>query len=96
MEVIFYHLKKKGIGLKDLNIEIRLGSTEGIKNYILKSNSFALLSIHSILDELKKNELTVIDVKNLEIIRHFNFISLTGHQDPLTDIFIKFAANYNF
>ncbi len=96
LEVITHYLKQKNIKLNELNIRLRLGSTEGIKNFILHSNSFALLSIHSILKELRRNELAIIEIKGLEIKRHFNFILPAGQQDSLVEIFIEFARNYNF
>ena len=96
LEVIAYHLRQKGLGLNDLNIQMRLGSTEGIKNYILQSDGLALLSIHSALKELNRNELSIVDIQGLEIKRHFNFILPTGEQNHLVKTFIRFAKRYNF
>ncbi len=96
LEVIAYHLKQKGLNFNDLNIEMRLGSTEAIKNYLLQSKSLAFLSIHSIFKELKKNEFTIIDVANLTINRHFNFILPDGQQNNSVQIFMRFAIHYNF
>ncbi len=96
LEVIVYNLRKKGLNLNDLNIQIRLGSTEAIKNYILHSQALSFLSIHSILNELKRNELSVIDIKDFQIKRHFNFILPKGEQNRLVELFIRFARYYNF
>jgi len=96
LEVIEYYLKKHDLSLDDFNIEMYYGSTEGIKNYILNSDSVAFLSIHSILKELARNELSIIDIKGVEMIRHFNFIINEGEKSPLSDLFIRFATNYNF
>lgn len=95
-EVIEHSLKQKGVKLKDFTIELELGSTEAMKNYILNSNGFALLSINSILPELKRNELTIIDIENFEIKRDFNFIFLEGSQNAIVDIFMNFINHYNF
>ncbi|MCF6183706.1 MAG: LysR family transcriptional regulator [Bacteroidales bacterium] len=95
-EVIAHELKKQNSSFKDFHIELQYGSTEGIKNYILHSESLAFLSVRSILKELKRNELAIIDVKNLEIKRNFNFIVTEGQQNEIVDLFIRFAAHYNF
>ncbi len=96
LEVILYYLKQKNISFTDLFIEMQFGSTEGIKNYILNSNHLAFLSIQSILNELKRNELSIIDIIDFEIKRNFNFIVPKGEQNKITDLFIKFASHYNF
>ena len=95
-EVILHKLKEKSISLSDLNIEIELGSTEAIKNYILHSDALALISIHSILKELKRNELAIIDINDMEINRYFHFILPKGQPKPTTELFITYAKHYNF
>ncbi len=96
LEFIVYHLKMNNLTLNDFNVEIQFGSTEGIKNYILHSDTFAFLSIQSIVNELRRNELSIIDVKNLEIKRYFNFIFPEGQQNPIVDLFIRYVRGYNF
>jgi DNA-binding transcriptional LysR family regulator len=96
LEVIAFYLNKEGLSLNDLEVEMQFGSTEGIKNYLLNSDRFALLSIQSITNELKRNELAVIDVLDLDIRRSFNFIFPEGQQNRIADLFIRFAKHYNF
>ena len=96
LEVISYYLKQKNINFNDLFVEMRFGSTEGIKNYILNSDRLAFLSIQSILNELKRNKLSIIDIADFEIKRNFNFIFPEGQQNKITDLFIRFASHYNF
>jgi DNA-binding transcriptional LysR family regulator len=96
LEVILYYLKQKNINFYDLSVEMQFGSTEGIKNYILHSDRFAFLSIRSILNELKRNELSIIDITDFEIRRNFIFVFQEGQQNKITDLFIKFASPYNF
>ncbi|WP_314241164.1 LysR substrate-binding domain-containing protein [Empedobacter tilapiae] len=95
LETIDLALKSKSMKLNELNIEIQLGSTESIKSYVLHSDSLAFLSIQSILQELKNQTLTIIDVKNLVIERHFNFIVPEGEQSKLVNLFIEFCNRYN-
>ena len=93
-EFIQNQLKKSGIEVQKLNIIMQLGSSESIKNYLLHSEAMAFLSISTILQELKNDQLSVIDIKNFSIERDFNFITLKGEQSELIDLFRKFI-NYN-
>lgn len=95
LETIDLALKSKNIKLNELNIEIQLGSTESIKSYLLHSDALAFLSIQSILQELKNQTLTVIDIRNLDIEREFNFIIPEGEQSKLVNLFIEFCNCYN-
>lgn len=95
LETIDLALKAKNIRLNELNTEIQLGSTESIKSYLLHSDALAFLSIQSIIQELKNNTLTVIDVRNLLIERDFSFIIPEGEQSKLVNLFIDFCNRYN-
>ncbi|MCI4667366.1 MAG: LysR family transcriptional regulator [Bacteroidia bacterium] len=79
-KVIESALAQQGVSSSELNIELEIGSTEGIKTYLLNSDAFAFVSIHSIFHELKANMLKIIDVKKLEIIRDFHYVHLHGKQ----------------
>lgn len=96
LEVIEYELKKAGINLNKLQIEMRLGSTESIKSYLLNSDCVAFMSIHAVGKELLNKELMVIDLKDISIERYFYIITLQGKSDALTELFIqKIALHYN-
>ena len=92
--VIENTLKEKGLNIKDFNIQIELGSTESIKNYLLNSESFAFLSIHSIARELKNRTLTIVDVEGFEIQRTFQFVSLHGNYNPTSEWMKNFFINH--
>lgn len=96
LEVIAHALKAFGIKLRELKIEMQLAGTESIKSYLLHSNCMAFVSIHSILSELQKNELRIIDIKGLNIERYFYFIQLHGQSEALPELFMKFARHHNF
>jgi len=89
LDVIEQALKKASIKRSDLNIEMRLGSTESIKNYLHHSNASALLSIHTITEELNNNQLRVVEIKSLPIYRKLKFISLHGQHARRVQIFKK-------
>jgi DNA-binding transcriptional LysR family regulator len=96
LEVITHALKPLGMKISDLRIEMQLDSTESMKNYLLYSNSMAFVSLHSVLKELRNKECCIIDVKGLSIERYFYFIQPFGQPESLVDLFMKFAAHYNF
>jgi len=94
LEVIEYALKQVDFKLSDLQIEMQLGSTESIKSYLLNSDCFAFMSIHAVNNELKNNELIVLDVENLSIERYFYIITLVGKSDSLAELFIQNLSSY--
>ncbi|AWG22522.1 LysR family transcriptional regulator [Flavobacterium faecale] len=94
LEVIEHSLKKQGVKVQKLTIEMQLGSTESIKSYLLNSDCVAFMSIHAVNKELINNELTVIDVTELSIERFFYIITLQGNQNQLTSFFIDNLSSY--
>ena len=94
LEVIEHALKSLELKFSDLNIEMQLGSTESIKSYLLNSDCVAFMSIHAIEKELKNNELTILDVKNLSMERYFYIINLQGNNDSLSNLFIKIISSF--
>jgi DNA-binding transcriptional LysR family regulator len=95
LEVIEHALKPLNLRLTDLPVEIRLGSTESIKEYLLHSSCMAFLSIHALTKELQGGELRVVDVKNLKIERSFYFIHLQGKADGIVEIFLRFTSLFH-
>lgn len=96
LDVIFNALNKAGLNPKDLQIEIQLESSIAIKQYLLYSETATFLSIQSVISELKYNELSIIEIKGMEIFRTFHFIQLQGKNSKLIDLFKRFClANYN-
>ena len=97
LEVIEYGLKVFNISLDQLDVQMQLGSTESIKSYLLNSNCVAFISIHAVSKELKNNQLTVLDIKNLSIERNFYIVTLQGKSTALVDLLISDILNhYNF
>jgi len=96
LEVIAHALKLIGIKIRELKIEMQLASTESMKSYLPHSDCMAFLSIHSILNELKTNDLYIVDVKGMNIERYFYFIQLHGQSAALPELFMKFASHHNF
>jgi hypothetical protein len=97
LDVIYKALKKHGIRAKDLKADIHLGSTESIKQYLMYTECAAFLSVHSIAKELQHNELSIVDIKGIDIYRTFQFIQLHGQTPRLPALFKRFSLmHYNF
>ncbi|WP_242916293.1 LysR family transcriptional regulator [Pontibacter liquoris] len=96
LAVIEQALKQHHLSRKDLQIEMQLGSTESIKQYLQYARACAFLSIHTIIEELAANKLQVIEVTGCEINRTFQFINLHGRQSKLLHLFRQFCIRqYN-
>ncbi len=96
LNIIENALKEKGLNFQNMNIQIQLGSTESIKNYLLASNSYAFLSIHSIAKELKNHSFKIVDIEELRIERTFQFVSLHGNYDKTAERLKNFfISHYN-
>ena len=93
-DVLMSALSQAGIHAKDLQAEILLDSTESIKQYLLHADCAAFLSIHSISSELQQRTLMVIEVKDLDVYRTFQFITLRGQTAHLTELFRKFCLRH--
>lgn len=91
LDIIEKALAARGLALKNMRIDMQLGSTESIKRYLLQSGSFAFLSVHAVLDELAHGQLRVIEVSDMNIERHFHFVMQHGHSGRLTDLFKQFC-----
>lgn len=96
LNIIENALQKMDLNFQEMNIQIQLGSTESIKNYLLSSNAYAFLSIHSIAKELKNHSFKIIDINGLNITRTFHFVSLHGDYDKTAEGLKNFfISHYN-
>ncbi|GEP89900.1 DNA-binding transcriptional regulator, LysR family [Chitinophaga terrae (ex Kim and Jung 2007)] len=97
LEAIKQGLQRNKIRLNDLQIKVRLGGTEALKNFLLESNCVGFLSTRSIAKELQHGELTILSFDNLRIERNFYFIQRKGETSELNKRFIKMAKSiYNY
>ncbi len=91
-----FSLEKHKIKISDLNIKVRLGGTEALKNFLIESDSLGFLPRRSIIKEIKHGELTEIHFEDLHIERNFYFIQRKGESSELNKSFIKLAQKlYN-
>ena len=95
LEVVKSELEKKGISLSNLEVIVRLGGTEGLKNFILADQCLGFLPRRSVMKELKSGELVEIKIQGLSISRKFQFIQRKGQRSmPVYKEFVRFARSY--
>ena len=94
LDVLSRELSRHGLSLRQLHIEMQLGSTESIKHYLFYSDTFAFVSVQAVLDELAANRLRVVEVGDMELVRRFSFVTAHGQRSLLTDLFKQFCLNH--
>ncbi len=96
LSALKYTLEKHKIKISDLNIKVRLGGTEALKNFLIESDSLGFLPQRSVRKELTYGELTEINFEDLYIERNFYFIQRKGENSELNKSFIRLAMKlYN-
>lgn len=70
-------LKTRGVRL---NVRMELGSNEAIKQAVIGGLGLALLSLHALLGELKRQELVLLNVTGLPIRRHWYIVHRSGKE----------------
>jgi len=94
LAAIKYNLKKHGLKLATLNVNVRLAGTEALKNFLWEDNCLSFFPRGSILKELKDGDLATVKIENFQIIRNFFFIQRHGTENnELSKAFIQFCKN---
>ena len=91
LEVIAAALAARGIRLSQFDVTMRLGSTEGIKAFVRNSDAMAILSVISVVDELRSGTLRIVDVDSLALTRDFVFVHPEAEPARLVRQFVDFA-----
>ncbi|HMF73788.1 MAG TPA: LysR family transcriptional regulator [Flavitalea sp.] len=96
LEALKYALEKNKIALNELDVKVRLGGTEALKNFLIESECLGFLPERSVLKELNNKELTEVKFEGLSIERNFYFIQRKGETSELNKKFIRYARDtYN-
>lgn len=93
LEVIAAALAGVGLRLSQLEVAMRLGTTEGIKSFVRNSDAMALVSVISVVDELRSGALRIVDIEGLALTRDFSFVHLAAEPAPLARQFADFALS---
>jgi DNA-binding transcriptional LysR family regulator len=88
-------LAEKHIKATDLPVKVRLGGTEALKNFVRVDTCLAFLPRQSVMKELASGELMEVKVRDLNLVRHFDFVQRKGTENnvPYRD-FVQFARRY--
>ncbi|GAA4397879.1 LysR family transcriptional regulator [Nibrella viscosa] len=85
-------LDRHGLGQDRLQVIIRLGGTEALKNFVLADTCLAFLPRRAILRELASGDLVELPIENVILKRRFHFIQRQGTENnPLIREFIRFT-----
>ena len=89
-------LEEHNIKENNLQVKVKLGGTEALKNFIIESDCLGFLPQRSVIKEIKYGELVEVSFDELNIERSFYFIQRQGETSNLNKSFIKQAkAIYN-
>lgn len=90
--ILNQELKKAGIQSSDLNVKVRLGGIEVLKNFLSHGTGIGFLSKMAVTKELQNKELCQVFINNLTIKRQFNLIVRRGEEPlGLVKMFIREA-----
>ena len=90
LEVLSRELTRHGLSLRQLHIEMQLGSTESIKSFLRFSHSMGIVSIAALSRELKEGSFRIVDIDGLQFKRHFCFVSAQGQEAETVVHFMRF------
>lgn len=93
LDVIERELHRYNIPRKTLNVEIQIGSSEGIVRYLKSSAAYAFMSESAARDYIDRKELHVVEIEDFKLNRSLRFVSLHGMANRLADLFREFALN---
>lgn len=96
LDVIQNALQKNGIDLSNLNIEMNLGTTEGIKHFVEHSLCMGIISVRAIYRSIYEQVFKVLEIEDLKMEREFLFVEKRGETAKLQQTFKRFiTSGYN-
>lgn len=93
LDVIQQALKRQGISLSDLNIEMHFGTTEGIKHYVEHSDSLGIVSIRSVNKDIYANIFRLIEIEGIDINRRLMLVEKQGENSEQARLFKQFITS---
>lgn len=93
LNALLHALADHHVKPSDLQVKIRLGGTEALKNFLLADEILGFLPRPSISRELNSGDLVEVPVAGLEVKREFFFIRRKGSEEyGLTKQFIRYCT----
>lgn len=93
-EVVEHALRRLGVRLTDLTVEMQLGSPESIKSYVSNSKGMGFISLFAVQQEVQAGTLKILDIAGLTIERDLYSIRLQGVSEGLSETFMRFARQH--
>lgn len=92
--VLSKELEQHHILQSELNVKVRLGGTEALKNFLMEDICLGFLPKISVVKELDRKELIQVPIPDLKIFRQFYFAIRQGENTyGLTREFIRLVKN---
>lgn len=91
LDVVERELARHHISRRMLNVEMQIGSSEGIVRYLKSSRCYAFISEAVVADYVSRGELYMCDIKGFEIERMLRFAQLHGTSKRAVEIFKEFC-----
>ncbi|WP_058484915.1 LysR family transcriptional regulator [Defluviitalea phaphyphila] len=80
-----------GYALKDIDNYMEIGSISAIKSLVEKNLGYTIISKETIKKELEMGSIKIVPIRDLHIVREFNFIYLKDKKEQFIDEFIRFC-----
>ncbi len=93
LNFVEHELAKHKITRRSLNIEIQIGSSEGIMRYLKSSKCYAFISEAAARDNIRRGELHVCSVEGFALSRELRFASLHGNTSRLVELFKEYLLS---
>jgi len=93
LEVVQHALAEKDISMSDLYVEMNIGTTEGIKNYVRNSDTMGIAGVGSISADVARQEFQIIDIDGLKMDREFALVEKMGETVGLVAMFKEFITS---
>lgn len=91
------HLKAAGFSPNNLNVMMRLGSTNAIKSAVRNGYGFTIVSRWAIKDDLKMGNLAMVKIKEDEFKRRFRIVyHKKKFKTQAAEEFLKFIESETF
>ncbi|QIX62381.1 LysR family transcriptional regulator [Hymenobacter sp. BT18] len=95
LAVLEQALAEQNIKLTDLPVKVRLGGTEALKNFVRVDTCLAFLPRQAVMKELASGELREVIIRDLRMVRHFDFVQRKGTENNLPyKTFVQFTKRY--
>lgn len=91
-EIFENRIIELGYSLEDLKGNMEIGSISAIKSMIELNLGYSIISRETIKKEIDMGTIKIAPIKNMHILREFNFIYLEKDMEEFVEEFIKFCG----